>query len=39
MTGVIVGGWEYVTAAYAATWIFFGSYAIRLYLLSRSVRP
>jgi hypothetical protein len=35
MNGVIVGGWEYVTAAYAATWIFFVGYAIRLFLLSR----
>ncbi len=38
MTGVIVGGWEYVIAAYVATWLFFIGYTIRLYLLSRRIR-
>ena len=33
-TGVIEGGWEYIWAAYLATWIFFGGYAISLFMRS-----
>jgi len=32
MTGELQGGWEYVIAAYAITWIFFGGYAASLWL-------
>jgi hypothetical protein len=39
VTGVIVGGWEYVTAAYVATWVFFAGYTLRLALLERRLRP
>jgi len=33
-TGQIVGGWEYIIMAYVATWVFFGGYAISLYVRS-----
>ena len=32
MTGELQGGWEFVIAAYAITWIFFGGYTISLWL-------
>lgn len=29
--GVVTGGWEFVTAAYALTWIMFSGYALSLW--------
>ncbi|MEQ1503530.1 MAG: hypothetical protein ABMB14_14935 [Myxococcota bacterium] len=37
-TGVIVGGWEYVYAAYLTTWLFVGGYAVSLWIRSREER-
>jgi CcmD family protein len=37
MTGELQGGWEYVIAAYAITWIFFSGYAASLWLRLRSL--
>jgi uncharacterized membrane protein len=34
--GVITGGWAFVTAAYAVTWIMFAGYALSLW---RRARP
>ncbi|MBW2258502.1 MAG: hypothetical protein JRI25_28445 [Deltaproteobacteria bacterium] len=31
-TGQIVGGWEYVWAAYIVTWVFLAGYSISLWL-------
>ena len=36
-TGVIEGGWNFVWAAYGATWLFFGFYTVTL--LFRSTTP
>ena len=30
-TGILEGGWEYVTAAYLITWVFFVGYTISLW--------
>ncbi len=38
MTGVVQGGWEYVTAAYAVTWIAFGGYAVSLWVRTARLR-
>jgi hypothetical protein len=38
MTGVIVGGWEYVIAAYTLYWVFVGGYAVSLWIRSREQR-
>ncbi|MFT4978729.1 MAG: hypothetical protein ACI8S6_004639 [Myxococcota bacterium] len=35
MDGVIVGGWEYVQAAYGVTWAVLALYAVSLYLRGR----
>lgn len=35
MTGALDGGWAYVYAAYAITWIAIGGYALHLWLRSR----
>ena len=32
MNGELQGGWEYIIAAYAVTWLFFGGYAVSLWL-------
>ncbi len=37
-TGLVTGNWEFVWAAYAATWLFFGGYAATLYLRHREDR-
>jgi hypothetical protein len=37
-TGMVVGGWSYVWAAYVATWAFFGGYAASLWMRSREDR-
>ncbi len=34
-TGVITGGWQYVTAAYVLSWVTFVGYAISLWLRAR----
>ena len=34
--GVVEGGWSYVGAAYAATWLFFVGYAVSLVVRGRS---
>ncbi len=34
--GLIVGGWEYIWAAYISTWVFFGGYAISLYMRTKT---
>lgn len=34
--GVVDGGWSYVIAAYAATWIFFLGYTVSLVVRRRS---
>lgn len=34
-TGMIQGGWGYVSAAYVITWLFFIGYAASLYSRSR----
>ncbi len=31
-TGQIVGGWEYIWAAYIISWIFLGGYAVSLWV-------
>ena len=31
-TGVLQGGWEYITAAYAVTWLFLAGYTLSLWL-------
>lgn len=36
--GMVTGGWEYVVAAYVATWIFIGGYAVSLWIRSREER-
>lgn len=36
-TGVIEGGWEFIWAAYGATWIFFVGYTATLF--ARSTEP
>jgi uncharacterized membrane protein len=33
--GVVTGGWEFVTAAYALTWIMFAGYALSLWRRGR----
>ncbi len=33
--GVVTGGWEFVTAAYALTWILFAGYTLSLWLRAR----
>ena len=33
--GVIIGGWEFVTAAYVITWLTFGGYALSLWIRAR----
>ena len=33
-TGVIDGGWEFIWAAYGATWIFFAGYTATLFMRS-----
>jgi hypothetical protein len=38
LTGAIQGGWEYVTAAYVATWLFFAIYTASLVARAREVR-
>jgi CcmD family protein len=38
VTGTIQGGWEYVTAAYVATWLFFVVYAASLAARGRELR-
>ena len=30
-SGVLQGGWEYVTAAYVITWVFFIGYTVSLW--------
>lgn len=35
MNGVVQGGWEYVIASYAITWVFVLGYAASLWLRSR----
>lgn len=37
-TGMVVGGWGYVWAAYVVTWAFFGTYAASLWMRSREDR-
>lgn len=32
MNGELQGGWEYIIAAYTITWLFFGAYAVSLWL-------
>lgn len=34
-TGIIAGGWEYVRAAYALSWIVLGSYGLSLLIRYR----
>jgi hypothetical protein len=34
MIGELQGGWEYIIAAYTITWLFFGGYALSLWLRS-----
>ena len=34
--GAIEGGWSYVIAAYAVTWIMLGGYAVSLVVRARS---
>lgn len=36
-TGLVDGGWGYVGAAYAATWLCFAGYALSLVLRARAV--
>jgi len=38
MTGVVVGGWEYVIAAYAITFAVLGGYGVSLFLRLRGER-
>lgn len=38
MSGTVSGGWEYIIAAYVATWVFFGGYAISLFVRMRRTR-
>ena len=33
--GAITGGWEYIIVAYLATWVFFGGYALTLFVRSK----
>jgi hypothetical protein len=37
-TGVIVGGWSYVWAAYAVFWVFLSGYAASLWIRGREER-
>lgn len=37
VTGRIEGGWEFVIAAYAITWITFGLYTLSLWARARAV--
>lgn len=37
MTGIVTGGWEFVTAAYGITFLVLSAYTVSL-LLSRSLR-
>jgi CcmD family protein len=38
VTGVVQGGWEYVAAAYVATWLFVVGYSASLWLRAREER-
>jgi hypothetical protein len=38
LTGTIQGGWEYVTAAYVLTWLFFAIYAATLFVRGRELK-
>ncbi len=38
MTGIIVGGWEYVIAAYVLTWAVLTGYAVSLWIRFRAVK-
>ena len=35
-TGIIQGGWEFIWAAYGATWIFLTGYALSLIIRGRT---
>lgn len=37
--GVLQGGWEFIWAAYGATWLFMGGYALTLVTRSRATTP
>ena len=37
MTGELQGHWEYVTAAYVVTWLFFGGYTLSLWYRARQL--
>jgi len=37
--GVLQGGWEFIWAAYGATWLFMGGYALTLVTRSRTITP
>ena len=39
MTGELQGHWEYVIAAYAVTWLFFGGYTFSLWYRTRTLSP
>ena len=34
---MIIGGWEYVVAAYGVTWSVFGLYALSLWIRHRNI--
>ena len=35
MTGQLQGGWEYIYASYALTWLFFAAYTFSLYVRAK----
>lgn len=37
--GVLQGGWEFIWAAYGATWLFLGGYALTLVTRSHPTTP